>query len=167
VKVLTYPHPFLTDDGHQEIVNLSLDELIFEMKITLDNLKGRGLASRQVGSKHRVILVYKPVMFKEDELIVMINPTIIAKTRDFQNSHEGCLSVPGVYGNVKRHSIIRVSYTDVNGKERDITATGLYANALQHEIDHLDGILFIDKISKKEYKNSKKLLRSLEKKFTE
>ena len=113
------------------------------MAETMYTDSGVGLAAPQVGVSKRIILVDG----EEDGLIVLINPVII-KSEGELIDEEGCLSVPGIYSQVKRSLKVTVKALNENGDPIEITKEGLTARALQHEIDHLDGILFIDRIGR-------------------
>lgn len=115
--------------------------LLDDMIDTLKEANGAGLAAVQVGVLRRVVLVDT----EETGLLEMINPKIIAYTGE-QEEAEGCLSVPGVWGTVKRPESVTVKALNRNGEEFTVTGKGLAARAFCHEIDHLDGTLFIDKI---------------------
>ena len=121
-----------------EILNL-----IKDMAETMYADSGVGLAAPQVGVSKRIILVDG----EEDGLIVLINPMII-KSEGEVVEEEGCSSLPGIYSQVKRSSKVKVKALNENGDTIEITKEGLTARALQHEIDHLNGILFIDKIGR-------------------
>ncbi len=121
-------------------VDKKIRKLIDDMAQTMYNADGVGLAAPQVGVSLRVI-----VLDVDDELIELINPIIKKKSEDCELGNEGCLSVPGVFGEVERFSEVTVTGLNRFGKNITITGTGLLARALQHEIDHLDGILFIEK----------------------
>jgi len=123
-----------------EILNL-----IKDMAETMYTASGVGLAALQVGVPKRIILVDG----EEDGLIVLINPMII-KSEGEVVAEEGCLSVPDIYSQVKRSSKVTIKALNENGDSIEITKEDLTARALQHEIDHLDGILFIDRIGKME-----------------
>ena len=123
-----------------EILNL-----IKDMAETMYTTSGVGLAASQVGILKRIILVDE----EEDGLIVLINPMII-KSEGEVVEEEGCLSVPDIYSQVKRSSKVTIKALNENGDLIEITKEGLTARALQHEIDHLDGILFIDRIGRME-----------------
>ena len=123
-----------------EILNL-----IKDMAETMYTASGVGLAALQVGVPKRIILVDG----EEDGLIVLINPVII-KSEGEVVAEEGCLSVPDIYSQVKRSSKVTIKALNENGDPIEITEEGLIARALQHEIDHLDGILFIDRIGRME-----------------
>ncbi len=123
-----------------EILNL-----IKDMAETMYTASGVGLAALQVGVPKRIILVDG----EEDGLIVLINP-IIVKSEGEVVAEEGCLSVPDIYSQVKRSSKVTIKALNENGDPIEITEEGLTARALQHEIDQLDGILFIDRIGRME-----------------
>lgn len=114
--------------------------LIEDLKVTMKKENGIGIAAPQVGIHERVIIVDmkgKPTAF--------INPELSDKSFKLVDSEEGCLSVPGKWGTVKRHRSVQVKALDVNGHEVAFKAVGLEAIIFQHEIDHLDGVLFIDR----------------------
>ena len=123
-----------------EILNL-----IKDMAETMYTASGVGLAATQVGEAKRIILVDG----EEDGLIVLINPMII-KSEGEVVAEEGCLSVPDIYSQVKRSSKVTIKALNENGDPIEITKEDLIARALQHEIDHLDGILFVDRIGRME-----------------
>ena len=116
--------------------------LLDDMADTLYDSNGVGLAAPQVGVLKRIALVDVG-----DGLIELINPEIIAQS-GVQDGAEGCLSVPGKYGNVKRAKKVTVRATDRNGNEFEVTGEDLLARAFCHELDHLDGVVFVDKVSK-------------------
>ena len=116
-----------------------IKELIANMYETMYNADGIGLAAPQIGVSLRMV-----VIDAGDGIVEMINPEIISKEGSCVNV-EGCLSVPNFDGEVERAKTVRVKYQDRNGKPIVLDATELLAIAVQHEIDHLDGILFIDK----------------------
>jgi peptide deformylase len=129
-----------------------LQRLIDDMIETMYAAPGIGLAAPQVGVSKRLIVVDVSLGEEKNSLIVLINPEII-EADGFVDSEEGCLSVPGYTANVKRAEKVKVKGLDRNGKPVEIEGEGLLARALQHEIDHLDGVLFIDRMSsvKKEF----------------
>lgn len=114
--------------------------LLEDMAETMYHSNGAGLAAPQVGVLRRAI-----VIDDGNGLIKLINPVIV-KALGEQQEIEGCLSVPGIYGKVKRPEKVIVKALDKNGRSYDLEGSGLLARALCHEIDHLDGILFIDKM---------------------
>ncbi|MDI6864610.1 peptide deformylase [Thermodesulfovibrio yellowstonii] len=127
-------------------INGDLQKLIDNMIETMYNANGIGLAAPQVGILKRLIVVDTSPREQNQSLIVLINPEIADSEGEIL-SEEGCLSLPGFTTRLKRKERVIVKGLDRNGKEIEIEATGLLARALQHEIDHLDGILLIDKIS--------------------
>jgi peptide deformylase len=153
-KVLIDP-----DKGLREVsVDVSIDEipgsriqsLIADLIETMKVENGIGIAAPQIGVKERVIIVDAG-----SEIKAFINPRIISRSFRKVEFEEGCLSVPGVFGMVKRSREVRVEAYDINGSKITIKASDLMADVLQHEIDHLDGILFIDKVTK--YSNHSKM----------
>lgn len=120
-------------------INPSILKLLDNMKDTMYAANGVGLAAPQIGISKRVIVVDA-----EEELLELVNPEIIAGEGS-ETDVEGCLSVPGLVGEVTRFSKVRVRGYNRDGKVTELTREGLTARVLQHEIDHLDGILFLDK----------------------
>lgn len=118
-----------------------IDKLIRNMIETLNEEDGVGLAAPQIGISKRVIIAYKE---EEDRLIEVINPVIVESEGECLGK-EGCLSVPGKIGDVNRFTKIVVEGKNKRGENIRIIATDMFARILQHEIDHLNGILFIDK----------------------
>jgi len=127
-------------------VNSSIIKLLDNMIDTLDVADGVGLAAPQIGVSKRVIIVKL-----SDEVVELINPVILEKEGE-NSAEEGCLSIPNVTGDVIRPAKIRVQGLNRQGELLDIQADKLLARALQHEIDHLEGILFVD-IAKKTYRS--------------
>lgn len=123
-----------------EKVDGRLQILISDMIDTMYRADGVGLAAPQVGILRRVV-----VIDVGDGIHALINPEIIAQSGE-EIDQEGCLSIPGIRGKVKRPANVTVKFLDRNGKETVLEASGLLARAFCHEIDHLDGVLFIDKI---------------------
>jgi peptide deformylase len=114
--------------------------LVADMALTMLKKDGAGIAAPQIGKNIRVIIVNT-----KEGPIAMFNPDLVKKSWAKEWGVEGCLSVPGVFGEVKRHKIVACKYLDLQGNEQCLDAKGLMARVIQHEIDHLDGILFIDK----------------------
>src|SRR5680860_580168 len=137
-----------------EILNI-----IKDMAETMYAGSGVGLAAPQVGISKRIIIIDG----EEDGLIVLINPVIVKSEGEIV-TEEGCLSIPGIYSKVKRSSKVTVKALNENGDPIEITKEALTARALQHEIDHLDGILFVDRIGRME---RQVLLSKLKKKNNE
>ena len=123
-----------------DIKSEKIKQLILDIQETMVKKDGIGLAAPQIGVSQRMICVNT-----KDGAIVLINPKVLCKSLKKETSQEGCLSVPEVFGNVSRPTKIRVYGLDKNGKKIMFGATGLFARVVLHEIDHLDGVLFIDK----------------------
>jgi peptide deformylase len=122
--------------------------LVEEMFETMYDAPGIGLAAIQIGAPKRVVTMD---LAKKDEPKapqVFINPEILWASEDKATYEEGCLSIPEYYGDVERPAQVKVKYLDLEGEPREIEANGLLATCLQHEIDHLNGVLFIDHMSK-------------------
>ena len=131
-----------------ERVDAPLLKFAGDMLDTMYDAPGIGLAAIQVGEPLRVVVIDLAKEGDPRAPQVFINPEIVA-TGDGSNVHEeGCLSIPDYYADVERPNTVTVKYLDKDGKPQEIVADGLLATCLQHEIDHLDGVLFIDHISK-------------------
>jgi peptide deformylase len=117
-----------------------IQEFCGDLAVTMKEKDGIGLAAPQTGNNIRVV-----VISTKDGDLCMINPVISKRSWSKEYGEEGCLSVPGIFGLVRRHKSIKCSYYDKQGKKKTIEAKNLFARVIQHEIDHLDGILFIDK----------------------
>jgi len=120
-------------------IDRRIKHLLDDMVHTMYQAEGVGLAAPQVGVSLRII-----VIDAGDGLIELINP-VLSECEGSECSTEGCLSIPGIYGEVERGTNVKVEGFNREGKKVCITATGLLSRALQHEIDHLDGVLFIDR----------------------
>lgn len=146
LEIKEYGEPILREKALPvEEVTPEILNLIRDMAETMYTASGVGLAASQVGVPKRIILVDG----EEDGLIVLINPMII-KSEGEVVEEEGCLSVPDIYSQVKRSFKVTIKALNENGDPIEITKEDLIARALQHEIDHLDGILFIDRIGRME-----------------
>jgi peptide deformylase len=147
-KILTEPDPFLRQVSQDvEKVDNKIRKLMDDMLETMYAAPGIGLAAIQVGVPKRVIVMD---ISKEEEKkpLYFVNPKIIVKSKNNSTYEEGCLSVPGQFAEVDRPEQCHVSYLDYNGQKKELKAEGLLATCIQHEIDHLEGILFIDYLSK-------------------
>jgi len=147
-------------------INSEIHHLIDDMIETMYAARGIGLAANQVGVSKRLCVIDTSGREEKGELIVLINPAIVGK-EGAEESDEGCLSIPGYLPVIKRSAKVVVKCLNREGKAIQFEATGLLARALQHEIDHLDGLLIIDRISpikreffKKRYKRSLKAAAS-------
>lgn len=139
-KVLKTPCPPLDYEAFKP----ELPALLKDMWATMTAARGVGLAAPQVGLSLRVAVIDVRSEGKSSR-IVLINPEIVSLEGEL-NDEEGCLSLPGVYAKLKRHSRARVRALDEHGVSRELSGEGLLARAFQHEIDHLDGKLYIDRI---------------------
>ena len=129
-------------------VDDSIRKLAKDMLITMYSAKGIGLAAPQVGVQKRILVIDLNFENPESPPNVFINPEIISSSASLDTYEEGCLSIPGVYLNVVRPSSIKLSYRDEMGRPKKMNAEGLMARCIQHEIDHLNGVLFVDHLSK-------------------
>lgn len=149
LKILTQPNPILRKKSVKidltEITGREFKKLISSMAKTMLKTDGVGLAAPQIGRNIRLAVINS-----KDGVFCLINPKLTKKSWAREPGQEGCLSIPGVFGQVKRHKKISLTYYDGDGKKIKLTATGLMARVIQHEIDHLDGVLFIDKAAKYE-----------------
>ena len=151
LKVYEYPHPVLKQKAEKVAkVDDEIRNFLDDMLETMYDAAGVGLAAPQVGVSKRIVVidVAHPDEGEEHNPIYLVNPEIIWHSDEESCQYEGCLSVPDQSAEVSRYKQVRVQYLDYNGKEAEIMAEGLLAIALQHEIDHLDGILYIDRISR-------------------
>ena len=145
--ILTYPNPELKKKSAPvTVITDSVRDLVRDLTESMYAAPGVGLAAPQLGIHQRVIIIDISGKNEPPDLIVAINPTIIhAEGESYEE--EGCLSVPDYAANVKRHARVIVKALDLSGAERTWKAEDLLAVAFQHEIDHLDGILFVDHLS--------------------
>ena len=109
---------------------------------------GIGLAAVQVGVLKRIIVIDLSKNGQKKTPLFIVNPQITFKSEEIISYEEGCLSIPNQFAEVKRPSSCKVNFLDYNGKKREINADGLLATCIQHEVDHLNGVLFIDHLSK-------------------
>jgi len=140
IPIRVAPDPILKQKSKRvRTIDGSIHKLIGDMIETMYSAGGVGLAAPQVGVPLRVVVIGMP----EQEDIVLINPEIVRRTGE-RLVDEGCLSVPSYIGQIKRAELVRVKGRDQNGREVRIKANGLLAEVLEHEIDHLNGVLYID-----------------------
>ncbi len=147
LEILQFPHPVLRKKARPvERIDEAVHRLVQDMTETLYEAPGIGLAANQVGVPLRVIVVDLSAGESPDQRIVLLNPEIVCKEGQIR-MEEGCLSVPDLRENVTRCSRVVVRGLDLEGRAVEVEGEELLAVALQHEIDHLDGILFIDRLS--------------------
>jgi len=150
LPILVAPHPILKRKADPvESVDQALIDLIKDMFETMYDDEGIGLAAPQIGvSKRLLVLDTEQSSDKErGNPIAFINPEIIWESEELRVYNEGCLSLPGMAAEIERPDKIRIKYIDTSNKEQEIDADGLLATCLQHEIDHLNGVLFVDHLS--------------------
>ncbi len=147
LPICKYPDPVLREKT-RSVVNIDngIQRLIDDMIDTMYHAPGIGLAANQVGRPLSLLVIHIQREECEYGLIVLMNPELVSAQGEI-TFEEGCLSVPDYFANVKRHEEVVVCGLDREGKKIEIAASGLLAIALQHEMDHLEGKLFIDRIS--------------------
>ncbi|MEZ5893950.1 MAG: peptide deformylase [Parvularculaceae bacterium] len=147
--ILTAPDPRLRQVSTPVVaVDDELRALMDDMLETMYDAPGIGLAAIQVGVPLRVIVMDLAGKDEEPAPLYLVNPEILDPSEDMSVYEEGCLSVPEFYEEVERPATCRVRYLDYDGKEQVIEAEGLLATCIQHEMDHLEGVLFIDHLSR-------------------
>ena len=147
--ILQLPDPVLRRVSTPVVkIDDEIKKLIKDMFETMYDAPGIGLAAVQIGVAKRVVTIDATRGEDEKNPMVFINPEIVSSSEDMDVKEEGCLSIAEFYEEVERPTAVTVRYMDEKGKTKEIEAEGLLARALQHEIDHLNGVLFIDHISK-------------------
>ena len=149
LKIYEYPHPVLKKKAEPVAeVNDELRRVLDDMLETMYDAPGVGLAAPQVGLSQRMVVIDAAREDEEPAPMYLVNPEIIWRSEETEICEEGCLSVPEQNAEVERPASVRVRFTDFHGQQQDIVAEGFLAVVVQHELDHLDGILYIDRISK-------------------
>ena len=184
LEVVKYGHPSLRSKGRRiEKIDHSVVVLAQSMIETMYEEEGVGLAAQQVGRSIQLAVIDVMVAMEDrpsrawvdgreiemDSLmpLVMINPEILPIGSDYELGTEGCLSIPGLLGEVERPARVRVICQDLSGERLDFEAEGLLARAAQHEVDHLHGILFIDHLPAESLREHQPLLRKLQAKSSD
>lgn len=149
LDILLYPHSSLKRKSVPvKETGPEIDSLLDDMAETMRAADGVGLAAPQVGRNIRALVVDVPrAEGEEKDFLELLNPKIVFSS-GFQSGTEGCLSLPGFFAEVRRKSDVRVSALDRKGRRFTVEAGGMLSRVLQHEIDHLDGILFFDRLGK-------------------
>ena len=148
-KIVIEPDPILRKKSENlEKVDDELKKLLDEMLQTMYAAPGIGLAAVQIGILKRLIVIDISKENEKKNPLFLVNPKIISKSESTSIYEEGCLSLPGHFAEIERPAECKVKYLDYNGKEKEITAKGLLSTCIQHEVDHLNGVLFIDYLSK-------------------
>ncbi|WP_215389919.1 peptide deformylase [Polynucleobacter sp. MWH-UH25E] len=165
LNVLSYPDPRLHKVAKPvATVDARIKKIVADMAETMYEAPGVGLAATQVDIHERIVVI--DVSDNQNELMVFINPEIVWASPEKKTWREGCLSVPEFYDEVERPAQVKVKALDIDGKEFEVDADGLLAVCLQHELDHLQGKVFVEylsllkrnRISQKMKKRSKELL---------
>jgi len=150
-EIITIGHPTLRQKARKVTkFGPELKQLIDDMVQTMREASGVGLAAPQMNVSERVIIVELPADEEESkpgELYAFVNPEIVKVSHDVEEGQEGCLSIPGYLGDVERHTMVVVRGLDAHGKPQRVRAYDYLARIFQHEIDHLEGVLFIDRVS--------------------
>jgi peptide deformylase len=159
LPIVLYGHPVLREQAQPVPKGESVGELIENMFETMRNAQGIGLAANQVGITKRVIVIDISELdqHRDTKPLALINPEILAVDSEWE-MEEGCLSIPSVRDVVMRPERIRIRYWDTDFKEHEIEADGILGRVILHEIDHLNGVLFIDHLSPGRRKFHKGLL---------
>tara|TARA_B100001093_G_C26798963_1_gene1002469 strand:- start:296 stop:820 length:525 start_codon:yes stop_codon:yes gene_type:complete len=148
-KILTEPDPFLRQKSKNvENVDDKIRALMDDMLETMYNAPGIGLAAIQIGVPKRVIVIDLSKDGEKKNPMYFVNPEIISNSNQDATYEEGCLSVPNQFAEIDRPDKCRIKFKDYYGKDQILETEGLLATCIQHEMDHLEGILFIDYLSK-------------------
>lgn len=148
MDIIIAPDPVLKQVAQKvENVDDDLRKQLDRMLATMYDAPGIGLAANQVGLLNRVIVVDVAGEGEEPAPFQMVNPEVVWASDEKSVYNEGCLSLPDQYAEIERPAKVRVGYVDYHGKKQEVEADGLLATCLQHEIDHLNGLLFIDHLS--------------------
>ncbi len=148
-NIVVEPDPILRRKSENlEKVDDELKKLLDEMLETMYAAPGIGLAAVQIGILKRLIVIDISKENEKKNPLYLINPKIISKSKNTSIYEEGCLSLPGHFAEIERPAECKIKYLDYNGKEKEMKAEGLLSTCIQHEIDHLNGVLFIDYLSK-------------------
>jgi len=148
--IINIPDPVLKETATAvERVDDTIQKQMDKMLATMYDAPGIGLAANQVNLLNRVLVMDLSRRDEEEEAapICMANPEIIWESEEMSVMEEGCLSIPRQYADVERPALVRVKYLDYDGKEAELEASELLSHCVQHEIDHLNGVLFIDYLS--------------------
>lgn len=147
MEIVTYPHPTLRHKSKPiKRVDALLREIVREMFELMYAAKGVGLAANQVDLPIRLFVANLEGDRESGEELVFINP-VVSMPKGTEENEEGCLSLPGLYGNVIRPKRVRINAYDLQGEEINEDIDGLFSRVVQHETDHLDGVLFIDRMT--------------------
>ena len=147
--ILTIPDPILRKQARPvERVDADLRRLAEDMLATMYDAPGIGLAAPQIGISRRLIVMDPAKDDQPKTPIVMVNPEIRTRSREMRLHEEGCLSIPDFTAEIERPAVTRVAYIDLKGGQQETELEGVWSTLVQHEIDHLNGVLFIDYLSR-------------------
>ena len=153
LKIAKLGHPVLIKKTNEisNLADINLKKIIFDMSETMLDANGIGLAAPQVHLSHRIFIYRNPDEEKDDKIniTVLINPKIEKISDETDDDWEGCLSIPGMSGLVRRYKKVKYSALDLNGNNVSGEVEGLHARVIQHEFDHLNGILYISRLAHK------------------
>ena len=148
-KILVEPNKLLRQVSQPvKEVNKQIQKLMDDMLDTMYSANGIGLAAIQIGEPKNLVVIDLLTKEKKKNPMFFVNPKILKKSSKMSKYEEGCLSIPKLFAEVQRPSECEIEYLDYEGNKKSLKATGLLATCIQHEIDHLKGILFIDYLSK-------------------
>lgn len=157
LPIVLHPHQVLRQRAVEvDDVTDDIRTLLANMLETLHKANGLGLAAPQVNVSRRVVVIEPEVEGESGQRLpvagsaplLMVNPAIVAASDEMIASEEGCLSIPRVFDTIPRHAWVKVGYLDQHGTPREVEGEGLLGRCLQHEIDHLNGVLFVDHLSR-------------------
>ncbi|HIC14641.1 MAG TPA: peptide deformylase [Gemmatimonadetes bacterium] len=147
-QIVVMGDPILrTATAEVDAFDRDLKMLVRDLFETMYHAEGIGLAAPQIGISRRVIVIDLRSEEQPEARLALINPSVVWASAESDKEPEGCLSIPGLEEVIKRSLAIRVEAVDIDGGRMELEAEGLFARVLQHEIDHLDGILFVDRVS--------------------
>jgi peptide deformylase len=148
-KILTEPDPILRKKSSPlEKVDEELRKLMRDMLETMYKAPGIGLAAIQIGILKRLVVIDISKEDTKKDPLFLVNPKIVHRSKETSIYEEGCLSLPGQFAEIERPSECIVKYLDFDGNQKEVKAEGLLSTCIQHEVDHLNGVLFIDYLSK-------------------
>lgn len=149
MKIITTPNPILRKKAQPLLkITPEIKKIIKQMIKTMRENKGVGLSAPQIGKSFQIVIIEaeKTEKIPFIPLKILINPKITKHSNEIEIDEEGCLSLPNIWGKVPRFKKVEVSYLDENGRKSILKSEGFLARVLQHEIDHLQGILFVDRV---------------------
>ena len=148
-KIVIEPDPILRKKSVTlEKVDDEIRNLLDDMLETMYSAPGIGLAAVQIGILKRMIVIDISKEKDKKKPLFLINPEIVSRSKNTSIYQEGCLSLPGHFAEIERPADCQIKYIDYHGKKKELKANGLLSTCIQHEVDHLDGVLFIDYLSK-------------------